>query len=298
MKKSIAVLIALILMMTAVFFGCGKKEKTEDEKETEEVVQQTEGDGTTAENGDIVFNPNTGATSASTPDVTAPSVTPSTAPSTAPSTGSSEASTSPSLPAVTPSQPSTSTPSQSTSYLAGTNLEKYSQYFKAGTYSMTITTVSNGVDDIPVDFACKNGNVRMGMSMEGIPAIMIYRADNDTAYMLFEMMGKFYTELTEELIGEEIDFSEATDGFEIPENGTLTVTKETFNGTAVTAETVTADGKTATFYFDNSGNLVGTKSVKDGEASVSKISNFSTNVADSLFEIPNGYVYMDMSWLM
>ena len=297
MKKSIAVLLALILMMTAVFFGCGKKEEAEDEKETEEVVQQSEG-GETTQNGDIVFNPNTGATDASTPadvpDVTAPSITP----STTPSADSSEASTSPSLPATTPSQPSTSTPSQSTSYLAGTNLEKYSQYFKSGTYSMTITTVADGVDDIPVDFACKNGNLRMGMSMEGIPAIMIYRADNDTAYVLFEMMGKFYTELTEEIMGEELDFSEATEGFKIPENGTLAVTKETFNGTAVTAETVTAEGKTATFYFDNSGNLVGTKSVADGTTSVSKISNFSTNVADSLFEIPNGYIYMDMSWLM
>ena len=92
--------------------------------------------------------------------------------------------------------------------------------------------------------------------------------------------------------------AERTEGFKIPENGTLAVTKETFNGTAVTAETVTAEGKTATFYFDNSGNLVGTKSVADGTTSVSKISNFSTNVADSLFEIPNGYIYMDMSWLM
>ncbi len=301
MKKSIAVILALILMMTAVFFGCGKKEE-EKETDKEETTQQTGGSEDTTVSDDITLAPpasndvqvteSTSSAPAATPNVSTPSS----------STSTPEGSTNPSQPAQTPSNPSTpnqpSTPSQSPSYISGSKIEKFNKIFSSGTYSMTMITITEGVEDIPVDIACKNGNVRMSMSMEGIPATLIYRADNDTAYMLFEMMGKFYTELTEELMGEEIDFSEATKGFEVPANGTLTTSSTTFDGKSVTAETITSEGKTAVFYFDAAGNLLGTESTDDGEKTVTKISNFSATVNDSVFEIPKGYIYMDMSWLM
>lgn len=295
MKKSIAVLLALILMMTVVFFGCGKKEE-EKETDKEETTQQAGGTEDTTVAGGITLAPPTGndvqvtestsSAPAATPDVSTPSS----------STPTHEGSTNPSKPATTPNQPST--PSQSPSYVSGSNIEKYNKIFSSGTYSMTMITITEGVEDIPVDISCKNGNIRMSMSMEGIPATLIYRADNDTAYMLFEMMGKFYTELTEELMGEEIDFTEATKGFELPANGTLTTSSTTFDGKSATAETITSEGKTAIFYFDAAGNLIGTESTDDGEKTVTKISNFSATVNDSVFEIPKGYIYMDMSWLM
>lgn len=295
MKKSIAVLLALILMMTAVFFGCGKKEEAE-EANGEETSAQVNTDETTTESGDIIITPNTGANDTTaavlpsdTPDVTEPSEEP-----------SSEPSTTPSQPTVTltPSQPDNGTAQPSTSYLAGSKLEKYNDIFKTGTYRMTVTTEIDGTEDMSFDLACKNGNVRMGTSMEGIPAIMIYRADTGTAYMLFEMLGKFYTELTEELMGEEIDFSEATEGFAVPENGTLTTGTDTLDGRTVSTESVTGDGKTVVFCFDNSGTLVATKTIEDGVESITKISNLTTTVDDSLFEIPKGYIYMDLSSLM
>ncbi len=294
MKRNIAIILALVLMMSVVLFGCGKKEDSE-EANKEETVQQND---TNAPNqgGDIVITPGANGTDEGTGTTAGSDVTPSTdATETTGATAPSDT-TNPSVPDTTPSQPSGT--QQPAVPQTSSKIDKYRQIFASGTYSMTIITVEEGIEDIPVDFACKNGNIRMGMSMEGIPATMIYIAENDTMYMLFEMFGKFYTELTEELMGEEIDFSEATKEFQIPADATVVAGKEEFDGKTVDTETIKTDSKETVFYFDNSGNLIGIKTTVDSESSVTKISNLSTNVDDSLFEIPSDYKFMDMSWLM
>lgn len=297
MKKSIAVLLALILMMTAVFFGCGKKEDSEEVNKDETSQQAPSGEGSTQSNASAEGNSDVADTTEATETTASADVT-----DVSDTTGATEPTditnaTPPSTSDPAPSKPDNN--SQQTVAPQGSfKLDKYKQLFASGTYSMTITTVTDGVDDVPVDFACKNGNIRMSMEMEGFPAIMIYRADNDTAYVLLEILGKFYTELTEELMGEEIDFSQATKGFTVADDAVITSGTGTFGGKTVTAETVVGDGKTSVFYFDANGTLLGTEVTEGGKVSVTKISNISTNVDDSLFDIPEEYKYMDLSWLM
>ena len=297
MKKSIAAILALVLMMTVVFFGCGKKEDDEAVN-NDNTTQQITGESTTQSNAPV--DNQTGSTDiTNTTDVTGTTdTTDVTGDTNVTDATDVTGATVPSKPDFSTSQPNNSqqgtTPSQPAS-----KIDKYKAIFSTGTYRMTVITATDGVEDLPIDFACKNGNVYMSMSMDGIPATMIYIAENDTAYMLFEMLGKFYTELTEELLGEEIDFSEATKGFDVSGDGVVVTGKGQFDGKTVDTETVTSDDKVTVFYFDANGTLLGTETTEaDGTVSVTKISNLTTSVDDSLFEIPKDYKYMDISWLM
>ena len=303
MKKSIAAILALVLMMTVVFFGCGKKEDDEAVN-NDNTTQQVTGESSTQSNapGDNQAGSTDNTNTSDTTDVS--DITNVTGVTNAiDSVGSSDSTdvtgaTVPSKPDFSTSQPNNSqqgtTPSQPAS-----KVDKYKAIFSTGAYRMTVITETDGVEDLPIDFACKNGNVYMSMSMDGIPATMIYIAENDTAYMLFEMLGKFYTELTEELLGEEIDFTEATKGFDVSGDGVVVTGKGQFDGKTVDTETVTSDDKVTVFYFDANGTLLGTETTEaDGTVSVTKISNLTTSVDDSLFEIPKDYKYMDISWLM
>ena len=297
MKKSIAIILSLVLMMTVVFFGCGKKEESAEANE-EETTQQTGGEGLTQSNAPIDGSSDaadvTNATDAT--DASDPAGT--TDPTAATDNVNDVTAATDVTDATKPSEPDNNN-QQTVAPQSNTKTEKYRSMFSSGTYSMTITTVNDGVEDTPVDFACKNGNLYMSMTMEGFPATVIYMADNDTVYMLFEMMGKFYTELTEELMGEEIDFSEATEGFNIPADAVITPGTGTFDGKTVYAETVTSGEKSSVFYFDDNGTLIGIETTDDnGTSSVSKLSNISSTVDDSVFEIPSEYKYMDLSWLM
>ena len=317
MKKSIAILLALVLMMTVVFFGCGKKEEAE-EANGDTTSQQLPAEGSSdanapLENGDT--SADTTDTSASTDVTNATGTSDATgttdANGTTDVTGTTDANNTTDVTgatdtteATTPSKPdfSTSEPDNSQQTVVpqnNTKLEKYRQMFASGCYSMTIVTIENGVEDIPIEFACKNGNVRMSMEMDEFPAIMLYKADNDTAYLLIEFIGKFYTELTEEIMGEEVDFTELTEGFDIPADAVITEGTGTFEGKTFATETIKTENKTSVFYFDNSGTLIATEITdKDGDVSITKLNNISTSIDDSLFEIPKEYTYMDLSWLM
>ena len=298
MKKSIAVLLALVLMMTVFFFGCGKKEEAE-EVNGDATSQQAPAEGS-SENSGTADN---GGASTDTTDVTnatgTTEATGNTEEGTTDVTGTTDA-TKPSKPDFSTSEPNSNNNTQQNVVPQSTSkIEKYRQIFSSGCYSMTVTTVKEGAEDMAVEFACKNGNLRMGMDMEGSPATMIYTAANDTSYILIDFMGKFYTELTEELMGEEIDLSEATKNFEIAADAVITEGTDTLDGKTYATETITSGSKTTVFFFENDGTLIATKATNEkGEVSVTKLSNISTNVDDSLFEIPKGYVYMDFSWLM
>jgi len=291
MKKSIAIILALILMMTVIFVGCGKKE---EESEKEETTAQQTGENTNAtqgnvpSSGDSQENETTGADNTETTGATE---------STDPTDiTKDEENTEPSKPDVTPSQPDNS---QKPVTPVSSRIDKYRQIFASGTYSMSVVTVGDSLEDMPMTVSCKNGNVRMEMSMEGMPIIMIYMGENDTVYMLFEILGKFYSEITPEMLGEDLDFSQITDGFKISENGAVTEGTAEFDGKTVITETIESEGKTSVYYFDEAGNLLGGETTdENGEVSVMKISNLTTTVDDSLFEIPSDYKYMDMSWIM
>lgn len=298
MKKSIAILLALVLMMTVVLFGCGKKE--DEEANGDATSQQAPAEGssdnsTTSEGGDTSADI-TDATASTDANGTTDAAGTTDVTGTTDETDTTNATT-PSKPDFTPSQPDNS--QQTVVPQSSAKIEKYRQIFASGNYSMTITSADEGSADIPVEFACKNGNLRMSMEMEGFPAIMIHSAENNTTYILIEFMGKFYTELTEELMGEELDLSDAAKNFEIPANAVITEGTGTLDGKTYATETVTTSTKSTVFYFDNYGTLIATESEEDnGSKSVTKLSNISTDVDDSLFEIPEEYTYMDFSWLM
>lgn len=299
MKRNIAIILALVLMMTVVFFGCGKKEEAE-EASKDETSQQAEGtENTTA---GVPSSDNTDVTEATdATEATDPTdVTGATDPTDATSATDPTDITKPSKNELTPSKPNEGTQQLPPleSYIKGSNLEKYAEIFSSGTYSMTVTSVLDGTEDVPILLACKNGNMRMDISMEGIPATMIYIAENDTVYLLFELIGKLYTELTEEVMGDDFDFSDATESFVIPDNGTLTKGTGKLDGKTVVTETLVTENKTSVFYFDGNGNLLGIGNKSGSTEDITKISGLSTDVDDSVFEIPSDYKYVDMAWLM
>jgi hypothetical protein len=103
--------------------------------------------------------------------------------------------------------------------------------------------------------AVKNGNMSMTTTMEDIEATMLYIASEDKTYMMFPSI-KMYTEVTEDMMGGDMDMSELTGNFKISAPDNITVTDKTFNGKQVKCESFVLDGVQSNYYFDASGNLL------------------------------------------
>lgn len=179
------------------------------------------------------------------------------------------------------------------------NVNKCKTIFESGAYKMTVTTDKGTADEATFTMAVKNGSIYMATTMDDIEATMLYNASKDTTYMLFDSL-KMYCDVTEDMMGDGMDMSELTKDFKINIPGEITVSKENFEGTAVTCESfVDSNGVTNKYYFDASGTLVGRDDCdSDGTVSRMVISGFTGNVDDSTFEIPKGYNYVNIGWLM
>lgn len=207
-----------------------------------------------------------------------------------------------SIPQVTPSQPDNQGEQQTQPEAtppSAYRIQKYQELFAGGRYLMVITMVdSNGVAETPATMAVKNGNFYVSTEADGMTAQMIYLASNDTAYMLIDFMKK-YCEVPEDMM-EGLEFSEMTDKFQISDIGDITVTNVTLNGKNLICESyISADGDTFNYYFDESDMLVRRDIISpSGKTESTLWSQITTEVPDSYFEIPKGYSYLNISWLL
>lgn len=224
--------------------------------------------------------PQSTAPSASAPQSTAPSAT---VPSTA-------APTQPSAP-QTPSQPQAEKTYK---------IEKYQKMFAAETYFMEFTTNDEDLGDTPIVAAAKNGNVLVEASVEGIACKILYIADTDTTYIILDNWRK-YSKLPPEMMGEDFNMNELNMGANFAtdiEGKEITVKTVEISGKTLTCESYYTDnGVLMEYYFDGDSFVRLDSTGKDGSVSSTYISKLTTDVPDSTFEIPDGYGYINLSWL-
>lgn len=179
-------------------------------------------------------------------------------------------------------------------------IQKYQDVIAGGTYLLNVTMIENGVQEDPITMAVKNGNFYVSMSVEDMSAQMIYKADTDTTYMLMDFIKK-YCEVPDDMLGEDMDMSQISKGFSVEGlDKTITVTETELNGNKVICESyIDDDGSEFLYYFDNNDMLVRRdKNGPDGSTDIMIFSQMTTEVSDSLFEIPSGYGYLNISWLL
>ena len=179
-------------------------------------------------------------------------------------------------------------------------IQKYQDIIGGGTYLINVTMIENGVQEEPITMAVKNGNFYVSMSVDDMAAQMIYRADSGTTYMLMDFIKK-YCAVPEDMMGEDMDMSQVSKGFQVEHlDKEITVTETSLNGNPVICESYIADdGSEFLYYFDANDMLVRRdKNGPDGSTDVMIFSQMTTEVDDSLFEIPSGYGYLNISWLL
>lgn len=203
------------------------------------------------------------------------------------------------------SSPSTSTPNEPTTEKQPSEdkpfrMEKYQKIFQSNTYLMEFTTDDADLGDTPIVAAAKGGNILIETSIEGIACKMLYLADKDTTYLLFDSFKK-YCKLPESLLGEDMNMSDLNMGANFASDVTaddIEYSTVTINGQTLNCESYTTEeGKQMKYYFDGD-TLVRLDCVsKEGVATSTFISRISSDVPDSTFEIPKNYGYLNLSWL-
>ena len=176
-------------------------------------------------------------------------------------------------------------------------ITKYQEMFKNGTYLMEFKTSDPELGDSPITFASKNGNYVVDTKIQNYKCKMLYLAKDKTTYLIINDFKK-YTKLPEDMMGDDFDMSSMMSNFakEIDtskvETSTVKIGDQTLN-----CETIKDDQGEMRYYF-NGDTLVRMDSVdKEGNVDSTYISKLTSDVPDSLFQIPSNYGYLNLSWL-
>lgn len=176
-------------------------------------------------------------------------------------------------------------------------ITKYQEMFKNGTYLMEFKTSDPELGDSPITFASKNGNYVVDTKIQNYKCKMLYLAKDKTTYLIIDDFKK-YTKLPEDMMGDDFDMSAMMANFakEIDtskvETSTAKIGDQTLN-----CETIKDDQGEMRYYF-NGDTLVRMDSVdKEGNVDSTYISKLTSDVPDSLFQIPSNYGYLNLSWL-
>lgn len=194
-----------------------------------------------------------------------------------------------------PTVPTTSVvPGSLTAY----RIEKYEKIFASGTYLMEITTNDPDLGDMPITMAVKNGNMYINTVIEGMKCQMIFDSSNETMYIVFTDWKK-YCKLPDDLLGEDFDMAAMLAEFGMDEIGDVSVSLADINGQQLILESYVSpvDGSTVNYYF-NGDQLVRRDNIsKNGVVDSIYISKFMSEVPDVYFQIPDGYGYLNLSWI-
>lgn len=205
------------------------------------------------------------------------------------------------------SEPSTGIGNESTTNSAPENnpnalvpyrIEKYEKIFKSGTYLMEITTNDPDLGDTPITMAIKNGSMYVNTTIEGMKCDMIFDSRSGNMYVVFTDWKK-YCKLPEDLMGEDFDMSSMMADFNMDDIGDVSISTVDINGQQLILESYVSevDGSTINYYF-NGDQLVRRDNIsKNGAVDSIYVSKFMSEVPDSYFEIPDGYGYLNLSWI-
>lgn len=205
---------------------------------------------------------------------------------------------------------STAAPSvQDTTAPAGNRIDVYQTVFQSGNLLMEIEDEELG----PVTVALKGNKMYLEASMaldetstSNFAFKFIFNGDkkdasnpNGTWYMLIDSFKKYST-MPKDMIGD-MDVNAMLKGLSSEGDTSLvyTTSYEDVDGVLLVCEsTVDKNGNTLKHYFDGD-VLVRSETISpDGSVSITKFSKISTNVPDSLFEIPSDYSYINLEWIM
>ncbi len=192
------------------------------------------------------------------------------------------------------SNPSTSTSNETTSPKERLS-DKYRTLFESGTYQMTFTSDDPQLQG-EITMALKNGNVYLQTTVEGIPAEVIYNDAQKKGAIVIKSF-RIYCVLPDDMVDEfssgalDINFAEDYKDFK--------TYKVDISGRECICESYEyVSGEVNTFYFYNNElvrmDIIGA----DGSSSVYNITALSSDVPDSYFEMPKGYIKIDISKLM
>ena len=176
-------------------------------------------------------------------------------------------------------------------------ITRYQEMFKTGTYLMEFKTSDPELGDSPITAASKNGNFVIDTKIQNYKCKMLYLAKDKTTYLIIDDFKK-YCKLPEDLMGEDFDMSSmmATFGKDIDTSKIETSTAKIGDQTLY-CETIKDDKGEMRYYF-NGDTLVRIDSVNsDGTVDSTYISKLTSDVPDSLFQIPSNYGYLNLSWL-
>lgn len=181
------------------------------------------------------------------------------------------------------------------------NVIRYKKMLADGNYYIEFTTNDPGLGTEPIVSACKDGNIAFNTVIEGMSAKVIYRADKDKSYAVVDDY-KMYAALPKSMMGEDVSVADmnlmATYFNKEFTSDSVHVSKAKINGRNLVKETcVSKKGTRYDYYFDK-GNFVRIDVTDtEGKSTIMYISKISTEVPDELFIIPEGYRYLNLSWL-
>lgn len=171
--------------------------------------------------------------------------------------------------------------------------DKFIKLFNSGIFAMTFTTDDPDLTE-DITMAVNNGNIYMDTSMEGISCKILFDAQKNKGYIIIPQM-RVYCALPEDLASdlastefEMNDISEAVSA--------STSTVEIDGRECICEEFGYEDGSLKSFYFYN-GNLIRMTDISDGETTVYNLKTLTSDVDKSYFELPKGYIKVDLSWL-
>ncbi|MGN0444493.1 MAG: hypothetical protein ACI4F5_07760 [Acutalibacteraceae bacterium] len=184
--------------------------------------------------------------------------------------------------------PAESTTEPKEVYLA----EKYKKLFESQTYYVEFTT-DDEMTSGPITMAIKNGNIYMKTKFEGMDATMLYQKKKDSVYVILSDY-HVYCKMPSSVM-DDLDMSDFGDASEVK---SIEVSDVNLGDRECRCETFTLeDGSVSSYYFYN-GELVRLDQISSsGETSIMSITKISSSVDDSLFELPKGYIPVNLSKL-
>lgn len=203
---------------------------------------------------------------------------------------------------TTKSSGQTTTTKKESDELTAYRIEKYQKVFAGGTYLMEFTTNDADLGETPITAAVKNNNIYIKTKIQSMDCKMLYISGSGgkagTTYLIIDDFKK-YCKMPEDFMdGEDMNMGNLMGGVENDIGKKITVSKVATSGKTLICESYKADdGTTVKYYFDDE-TLVRRDNVnKDGTVDSTFISRITTDVPDSLFEIPKNYGYLNLSFL-
>ena len=170
--------------------------------------------------------------------------------------------------------------------------EKYQKLFASGTFYIEFATDDKDMPD-PVTAAIKNGNIYMKTKFENMNCTLIYQKKNDKLYMVLTDF-RVYCKMPADMM-EDLDLSNFSNSSKIKQVETYEAVLG--NRECQCESYYMEDGTVSTFYFYNSELVRMDQIYDDGTSTVMNINKISSQVDDSLFELPKLFVPLDLSKL-